>query len=104
MGLRDELVRRIDKKRKEINDLDNRLKAATSYIQALEDTLKLIPTGEEEVSQVVAKSHAKADEVLREGSKPARVREILLKSAQPMHIIKLLEAMGEKTDLEERAA
>ncbi len=102
MALREELIRRIDKKRKEINELDAKLKAATSYLQALEDMFRLIPLGEEPETE--APAAGQIESVLRTGSKTDRARDFLRAAGQPLHILKILEGMGEKTDNESRAA
>jgi len=106
MALREEIQRRIDKKRKEINDLESKVRAAIIYIQALEDTLRIIPEepAMDEVTSSPTSVIVKLEEVLRSGSKPDRARDVLRAAGQPMHIVKMLEAMGEKTDLESRAA
>jgi len=102
MALREELIKRIEKKRKEINELDAKMKAATIYIQALEDTLRIVPTGED--SEADTPSVGQTESVLRPGSKTDRAREILRAAGQPLHILKILDRMGEKTDNESRAA
>jgi hypothetical protein len=104
MVLRQELLKRIEKKRREISELELKIRSALSYIQALEDTVKLLGNDEENViNKGIASVESASDEAMRSGSKPDRVREILSKEGKPMHIVKILEAMGEGTGLPERS-
>lgn len=100
MGFREELQKRIDKKRSEITALEGKLKEAQIYIQALEDTIKLIPRENEDgvVEPVSATSS------LREGSMVARAKEELAKAGRPLHISELLTAIGKPTDKDNRTA
>jgi hypothetical protein len=100
MSLRDELVKRIEKKRREIADLELKIRSAVVYIQALEDTLKLVPS--EEVEDVAGLS-ASAD-ALRSGSKNDRARQILRAAGEALHVSRILELMGEKVDPDSIAA
>jgi hypothetical protein len=99
MALREELHKKIDKKRREIADLESKAKAAAVYILALEDTLKMLADGVELQSRP-----SPVADVLRTGSKTDRAREILRTAGVPLHVSKLLELMGEKSDQDSRAA
>lgn len=98
MGFREELQKRLDKKRSEINTLAGKLKEAEVYAQALEDTLKMLPQGDE------VPSDTSMDTTLREGSNIARAKEVLQRVGRPMQINELLTAMGKPPDKDNRAA
>jgi hypothetical protein len=95
MTFRDEILRRLKKKKDEIDELDNRifnlntlLVTTKSYVQGIEDTLKLIPKEEE------APSSSKTQAVLREGSAIWLAQKVILEAGQPLHVSALLKAMG----------
>jgi len=98
MGFREELEKRLGKKRSEISTLAGKLKEAEIYAQALEDTLKMLPRADGTVSE------APADTALREGSNIARAKEALQRVGRPMQINDLLTAMGKSPDKDNRAA
>ena len=85
MNLRKDLERRIQRKRDEIDELQSQISLATSYLQALEDTLKLVPR------DGAAKHGGK---LLRPGSNIAKAREAIKKAGKPLHVKELLEAIG----------
>jgi hypothetical protein len=97
MALREELLRRIDKKKKEISAMTARIKEAEIYIEVLEETLELVPSdGNESVEPPAAN--------LREGSSIAKAREAIQRAGKPLHISELLTAMGKPVDSETRAS
>src|ERR1019366_3476412 len=98
MGFREELQKRVEKKRSEISALAGKLKEAEIYAQALEDTLKLLPKEDGGVSE------APAEIPLREGSNIAKAKEAIQKAGKPMHITELLAALGKPADKDARAA
>jgi hypothetical protein len=96
MGLREDLLKRIERKRAEIVELESQTRLAREYLQALEDTFKLIPrdaaTGAEPT--VVT---------LRPGTSLARSRDAIRKAGRPLHLTELLTALGKGTSRNERA-
>jgi hypothetical protein len=99
MAFREELQKRLEKKRAEIVTLEGKLREATVYAQALQDTLRLLPEDESVQSDDTAPSAA-----LREGSNIAKAREAIQRAGRPLHIMELLKAIGRPTDKENRAA
>ena len=85
MAFRDELQKRIERKRSEIAALEKQLRDATIYAQALEDTLKLLPRDGRAISEA---TH------MRTGSSVAKAKEALQKAGHPLHIVDLLKAIG----------
>ncbi len=101
MGLREKIDRRIEEKRNEvvslqqkINHFQGAINAAKIYIQALEDTIRLMPKEPE----------AGIEATLRPGTILYKVREILATNGSPMHITDLLKALGKPNDNTNRAA
>ena len=90
MGLREDLLKKIERKQQEIMDLEGQLKEARSYRQALEDMLKLLPRD--------GVNTGSAGQFLRPGSGLAKAREAILKDGQPLHITALLKALGRPLD------
>lgn len=95
MGIREDLVRKIERKRAEIAELETTARLAREYLQALEDTLKMIPKDPSNGSNSFA--------TLRPGSALAKARDAIRKAARPMHVTELLEAIGKGTSRNERA-
>jgi hypothetical protein len=95
MALRDEIKKRIDRKRSEISDMQAMVRDAEIYIQALEDTIRLLPRDTDGVD-------TSAD--LRPGSRVAKAREFLRKAGAPQQIMSILEGIGEQPTPASRAA
>jgi len=97
MGLREVLQKRIEKKQAEIatyhQEYENTIRAAEAYVQALQDTLKLIPETGESASQEVS---------LRFGSNVAKARDALRAAGKPMHITEIIKAIGISQDKKNR--
>jgi hypothetical protein len=95
MGFREDLSRKIERKKAEINELESQLRLAREYLQALEDTFKLIPKDMSNgANDLVA---------MRPGTALARARDAIRKAGRPMHINELLGAIGKGTSRNERA-
>lgn len=84
---------RIRKKDAEIQSLEERLRAARIYVQALRDVLDAIQRG-----------GGTNDSVIRTGSAVAKAREAILKAGKPIHISDLLAATGKSVTKETRAS
>ncbi len=86
MGLRDDLIRRIDRKRQEIHELESQIRTAQSYLQALEDTLKMLPRE--------GTNDGQAGQYLRPHGTIAKARDAIRKAGHPLHVNELLQAVG----------
>jgi hypothetical protein len=95
MNLRNELLKRIEKKQAEIREFDDRIREANAYVQGLQDTLKLIPKEDEFSVQEVT---------LRHGSNIAKARDALRAAGNPLHITEILKVIGQPTDKKHRLA
>src|SRR5688572_1815709 len=89
MGLRDQLERKIQAKNQDIARLENEVREARSYIQGLQDALKMLPRD---------RDPAGLSKILRAGSDMAKTREFILKEGIPKHIDDILKALGKGKD------
>ncbi|MEO8383473.1 MAG: hypothetical protein ABI779_27700 [Acidobacteriota bacterium] len=92
MGLREDIIRRIEKKQQELADKEMAFAldraGAQAYIQAMQDMLKSLP---KESSDAPAR---RAEQVLRPGSAMAQAREAIRAAGRPLHINEIISAMG----------
>ena len=91
MGLREDFLRRIDKKRTEIDGLRAHLHAEERYLEALLDSYKLLPRSGEE-------SNGGSPSNLRKGSNTGKAFAALKRAGHPLHVKDLVEAMGLKVN------
>ena len=78
MGIREKFEDRIRKKKEELRELEAQTRDLRVYIEAIEDSLKLLPKEDEEESP--------GEIELRHGSRPALVRDLLRAAGHPLHI------------------
>ena len=90
MGIRQDFERRIAKKQQEISDLELQVRDARSYLQALQDSLKLIPRDMD--------SNGSSGGDLRAGSALSKARDAIKKAGKPLHINDILTALGKTVD------
>lgn len=93
MGVRESIQKLIDKKQQEIRDLEMRLRESTAYIQALQDSIKLLP-----------REASEEQPELRANSALARTRDLIRNSGKPLHISELLKLLGKPTDKKNRVS
>jgi hypothetical protein len=86
MSARKDIEKMIDRKRQEIAELRRTIEHAETYIQALQDTLKKLPTdpADDPTKQVV----------LRADSDLWHVQEILRKAGKPLHIDEIIPELS----------
>ena len=94
MGLRENFQKLIDKKQQEIRSLEMQMREASAYIQALQDSMKLLPRGSE--------INSESEHILREGSTLAKTRDLLRKSGTPLPISEILKLLGKPQDTKHR--
>ena len=97
MKFRDDLLKRIEKKELEIRDLEKQLAAANAYLQALQETVRILP--KEPLGSPISPA-----QVLRPGSAVAKAREAIIKAGKPLHITELLKALGRPVDKNSRVS
>lgn len=94
MSVRREIERRIERKREEIEELEKSMGQATAYIQALQETLKLLPKDGD--------SATSPPRTLRKGSEMEKVRNLLRKAGKPIYIVDILKGIGKEPTKENR--
>ena len=97
MRLRDEMQKRIEKKQQEIRDLELQQAAANAYLQALQDSLRLLPKD-------AAPEKQGPEQTLRPGSAVAKARQAILKVNKPLHVTEILKAIGRPVDKSNRVS
>ncbi|MDD5482957.1 MAG: hypothetical protein PHP98_04830 [Kiritimatiellae bacterium] len=96
MNTRAEIEKRIEKKQVEIRSFETSIGEAKAYIQALQDTLKLLPKD--------ADLRLSTSRSLRKGSEMEKVRLFLLKIGKPQYIEDILKGIGKEITKENRNA
>jgi hypothetical protein len=93
MGLREDIIRRIEKKQQELTEKEMAFAldraGAQAYIQAMQDMLKSLPKDAGE-----APAPRSAEQVLRPGSAVAQARDAIRAAGRPLHINDIIRAMG----------
>lgn len=95
MSIRKKIESNIKRKYEEIQELNDKLRAAESYVQALQDTLKHLPRDDGDIA---------SDASVRPGSKVAKALAALKNNNKPMHVTEILKALGEEETRENRAS
>lgn len=96
MGLRDNFQKLIGKKQQEIDDLEIKLREAKAYVQALQDSMKLLPRD--------GSSTDGSEHTLRPDSALAKARDVIRASGKPMPIGDILKAIGANQDKKHRVS
>jgi len=99
MGLRESFQKLVEKKQEEIRDLEIQVREARAYVQALQDSVRLLP--KEESKSLNPKG---SPATLRDGTNLARAREILLEARGPLHVNDILGKMGKPIDQASRVS
>ncbi|HEV8132500.1 MAG TPA: hypothetical protein VGQ81_14735 [Acidobacteriota bacterium] len=99
MSLRDDILKRIERKQAELEEEERAFEraqaAGEAYIQALQDTLKTLPRDIAE---------AKPEKILRAGGIMAKARQAILSNGNPMPINDILMVLGKTPDRKARAS
>jgi hypothetical protein len=96
MSERKRIEDRLKKKQAEVASLEEKIKAAKVYINALQDVLKMLGRDADDVEEPEAK--------LRPGSSDAQAREAILAKGSPMHLDDLLGSMGKDANQANKAS
>ena len=97
MGARQEYEKRIEKKQKEIAELEGQLREARVLLQAYQEFLKHLSADE-------SGGAAKAEVALRPGTDLYKTRELLEKEGHPLYITDLLKGIGKEVTKENRVS
>lgn len=99
MGLREDILKKIEKKQAELLERERSFEieraSVLAYVQALQDTLKSLPRETTEGS---------ADRIFRRGSAMALTRGMILSQKRPLHITEILSGLGKPDDHKARAS
>ena len=98
MGARSQVEKKILAKQQEIAGLEMQIQAANSYIQAMQEVLRLLPKEDVENGETEQRLQ------LRHGSAMAQTREVLLKTGKPMHIVEIIKAIGRENSKSQRVS
>lgn len=85
MGVREKFEKKIREKQEEIDELERKLNEARVYIQAMQDSIKLLPKDE---------NGAAEKPTFRHGSITQKTYEILKNAGKPLHFKEILAALG----------
>jgi hypothetical protein len=96
MGMREDLLKRIERKQQEIRELELSLRDCTTYVQALQDAMKLLPRSDG--------GDTTDEPVLRVGTDLSKARDAILKVGRPMHITEIVKAIGKPSDKRTKVA
>jgi len=87
MHIREQFQKMLDRKHQEIQGLELQLEKAKAYIEALQDSMRLLP-----------KLPSDSEVTLRPGTALAKTRDVLKVSGKPMHITEILRALNLPVD------
>jgi hypothetical protein len=89
MGARESLQKLADRKEAEIRNLKLQIAQAESYLQAIQDSLKVLPKEPLETG---------GEPELRAGTLLSQARDILKAEGKPLHVNEILKKMGKNVD------
>jgi hypothetical protein len=86
MGVREQLEKKIENKRLEIQEYETKIREANAFLQGLQEAIRMLPrdTG----------SNVSTAQNLRPGSDMAKVRDFLANLGRPAYITEILEGIG----------
>jgi hypothetical protein len=93
MGARDGIQRLITKKEQELREYQLRIREISAYIQALQDSIKLLP-----------RESGDGQPELRPGSALAKTRDLIKNGGKPLHVSDILKLLGKSTDKKNRVS
>jgi hypothetical protein len=88
MGARENLQRLADKKCQEIEELEQEIAMAKVYLQAIQDSMKVLPR------EANVGSGMEENSELRAGTLLAKAKDAIVKNGKPMHISEILKEIG----------
>jgi hypothetical protein len=98
MGARSQIEKKIIAKQQEIADLEIKIRAANSYVQAMQEVLRLLPKEETE------NGDGEQPLQLRHGSAVAQAKDVLAKVGRPMHVTEILKGIGRENTKSQRVS
>jgi hypothetical protein len=89
---------KLQKKEQEIQSLEEKIRTAKVYVQALQDVLRSLGGGGDSTPS------RQGESAMKPGSAVARAREFILNRGIPLHINQLVELLGKGVTRESRAS
>src|SRR5271166_5646207 len=96
MGARESLQRLADKKQQEIEELQAELDRAKIYLQAIMDSIKVLP------KEAGTNGNLRTQATLRPGTSLAKARDAILAAGKPLYIGEIVSAVGKQPDKKTR--
>lgn len=96
MGMRRKIEERIEKKEQEIRLLETQIKEAQAYVQAMQDTLRMLPR--EDANAVDVEAQLKPDSTV------GKTLALLKKANRPLHIKEILHGLGKQDSKKHRVS
>lgn len=96
MAALDNLQKLSAKKQQEIKQLEMKLREANAYLQALQDSIRVLNREES------GEANNDGETTLRPGTSIAQAHDVLKASGKPLHINDLLQKMGKTADKKSR--
>lgn len=93
MNGRLQIERKIESKRQEIAELDNKLRESQAFLQGLQEALK-----------VISRDSSEGEISLREGSNVAKARDVIKRAGKPLHVKDILKAIGKDNSRNNRSS
>jgi hypothetical protein len=97
MDERSVVADRLRKKMQEVQSLEEKLRTAKIYVQALQDVMRVM-------GAPITGTDTKPERSLRAGSAVSQARDVILKAAKPVHIADLLAGIGKEDTRDGRAS
>lgn len=99
MSLRRKFERKIREKEQAIQALEDELRSARAYLEAMRDAWKMVPNEGDTTD-----SETLGDAGLRPGSAVEAAVKVLREVEKPLHIMELIAAMGKEANAQNRAS
>jgi hypothetical protein len=94
MGIRTKIEEKIKKKEEEIQEYENKIRETRAYLQALQDTIKILP--KENING------AMVENTLKPGSYIAKTYDFIKKTGKPVHLNEILMGIGKTISKKDR--
>jgi hypothetical protein len=105
MSAIENLQKLYEKKQVEVRQLEMHLKEANAYLQALQDSIKVISRESGGAAGTTGTGESwEPQQTLRPGSETAKARDALKLAGKPLHISALLQQLGRPVDKKNRAS
>jgi len=94
MSVRTDIEKRIEKERQRVTELQNQVEKSESFIQGMQEALKMLPKESEKDTRRMSKT--KTTTTFRTGSDVEKAYSLLRETGKPMHISEILVGIGKE--------